>query len=60
MEVLPVSDKVRAEIVKGSPSAVIRDVAVLEGMVPLKAVGMMKVRAGVTSLHAALEVTGSE
>ena len=60
MEVLPVSDRVRAEIVKGSPSAVIRDVAVREGMVPLKAVGMLKVRAGVTSLHAALEVTGSE
>ena len=60
MEVLPISDRVRAEIVKGAPSAVIRDVAVQDGMVTLKRVGIMKVCAGVTSLHAALEVTGSD
>ena len=60
MEVLPVSDRVRAEIVRGSASSIIRDVAVDEGMVTLKRVGMLKVRAGLTSLHAALEVTGSE
>ncbi len=60
MEVLPISDAVRAEVVKGSPSSAIRDVAIREGMVPLKQVGILKVRAGITSLNAALEVTGSE
>ncbi len=60
MEVLTVSDAVRAEVVKGSVSSAIRDVAIREGMVPLKQVGLMKVRSGITSLHAVLEVTGSE
>ena len=60
MEVLPISDLVRAEVVKGSTSSIIRDVAVREGMVTLKRVGIMKVCAGITSLDAALEVTGSD
>ena len=60
MEVLPISDAVRAEVVKGSPSSVIRDVAIREGMVPLKQVGLIKVREGLTSLNGALQVTGSE
>lgn len=60
MEVLPISDRVRAEIVKGSPSSIIRSIAVEEGMVTLKRAGVMKVCSGVTSLHAALEVTGSD
>jgi type IV pilus assembly protein PilB len=60
MEVLPVSDRIRAEIVRGSASSIIRDIAVEEGMVPLKRVGLLKVRAGLTSMHAALQVTGSE
>lgn len=60
MEVLPISDRVRAEVVKGSPSNVIRKIAVEEGMMTLKDVGVMKVREGLTSLRAALEVTGSE
>ena len=60
MEVLPITDGIRAEITRGSTSPVIRSVAVAEGMVTLKRVGVMKVRAGMTSLNAALEVTGSE
>lgn len=60
MEVLPISDAIRAEITRGSTSAVLRDVAIAEGMIPLKRVGMLKVRAGVTSMNAALAVTGSE
>ena len=60
MEVLPVSDNVRAAIVKGQPSDVIRRIAVEEGMVTLKNVGILKVRDGLTSLKAALAVTGSE
>jgi len=60
MEVLPISDAIRAAIVKGAPSSTIRDLAVKEGMVTLKEAGMFKVKTGVTSLHAALEVTGGE
>ncbi|HRR33386.1 MAG TPA: ATPase, T2SS/T4P/T4SS family [Kiritimatiellia bacterium] len=60
MEVLPVTDAIRAATVKGSPADVIRSIAIQEGMATLKNVGLMKVRDGVTSLRAALEVTGSE
>lgn len=60
MEVLPVSDAIRGATVKGSPADVLRNIAIQEGMATLKDVGLMKVRSGVTSLHAALEVTGSE
>ena len=60
MEVLPISDKIRNATVKGAASSVLRDIAVEEGMVTLKDAGMLKVRDGITSLHAALEVTGGE
>ena len=60
MEVLPVSDDVRSAIVKGLPSDAIRKIAVSEGMMTLKDVGLLKVRDGLTSLKAALAVTGSE
>ncbi len=60
MEVLAISDAIRDAIVKGSASSVIRELAVAEGMVTLKEAGMLKVKQGITSLHAALEVTGGE
>jgi len=60
MEVLPVSDAIRAATVKGASSGVLRELAIQEGMVTLKDAGLLKVRNGLTSLHAALEVTGSE
>jgi len=60
MEVLPVTDAIREATVKGATSAVIRDIAIKEGMVTLKDAGLLKVKNGITSLHAALEVTGSE
>ena len=60
MEVLPITDTIRGAITKGSPSSVIRELAVKEGMVTLKDAGMLKVRNGVTSIHAALEVTGGD
>jgi type IV pilus assembly protein PilB len=60
MEVLPISDSIRAATVKGASSSVLRDLAIQEGMVTLKDAGLLKVRNGLTSLHAALEVTGSE
>ncbi|MBP5509757.1 MAG: Flp pilus assembly complex ATPase component TadA [Kiritimatiellae bacterium] len=60
MEVLPITDTIRAEIVKNSPASVIREQAIREGMITLKEAGLRKVAEGVTSLHAVLEVTGSE
>jgi len=60
MEVLTITDAIRGAIVKGAQSSVIRDLAVSEGMITLKDAGMMKVRNGITSLHAAIEVTGGE
>ncbi|MEI7946156.1 MAG: ATPase, T2SS/T4P/T4SS family [bacterium] len=60
MEVLTVTDKIRDITVKGGTAAAIRDMAVKEGMITLKDVGLMKVRDGLTSLRSALEVTGSE
>lgn len=38
----------------------LRDIAVKEGMVTLKNVGLLKVRNGITFLSAAFEVTGSD
>ena len=60
MEVLPVSPKIRAVIEKGGNAEVLRALALEEGMVTLKEAGMRKVRAGITSLEAAFEVTGGE
>lgn len=60
MEVLTVTDGVRDITVKGGTASAIRDMAVKEGMITLKEVGLMKVRDGLTSLRSALEVTGSE
>ena len=60
MEVLTVTDSIRGAIVKGSPASTLQELAVASGMVTLKDAGLLKVRNGVTSLHAALEVTGGE
>ena len=60
MEVLPVSSKIRAAIEKGGDAEHLKQLALEEGMVTLKEAGMRKVRAGVTSLEGAFEVTGGE
>ena len=60
MEVLPVTPKIRAIIEKGGNAEVLKALALEEGMVTLKEAGMRKVRAGITSLEAAFEVTGGE
>ena len=60
MEVLPVSPKIRALIEKGGDAELLKKFALEEGMVTLKEAGMRKVRAGLTSLQAAFEVTGGE
>ena len=60
MEVLPISTKIRNIIEKGGNAELLRKAALEEGMVTLKDAGMMKVRAGLTSLEAAFAVTGGE
>ena len=60
MEVLPISTKIRNLIEKGGDADLLKKLALEEGMVTLKEAGMIKVRAGLTSLQAAFEVTGGE
>ncbi len=60
MEVLTVDGPVRDAIARSLPSSDIQELAIKGGMIPLKEAGLMKVRAGLTSLAAALEVTGGE
>ena len=60
MEVLTISDRIREAIMRGEDSGAIRVQAMADGMIPLKEVGLRKVRAGQTSIQAALEVTGGE
>jgi type IV pilus assembly protein PilB len=60
MEVLTVTEAIRNAITVGSASAAIRELAVGEGMVTIKQAGLLKVRSGLTSLDAALAVTGGE
>ncbi len=60
MEVLPISNRIRAIIEKGGDAEMLKKLALEEGMVTLKEAGMRKVRAGITSLEAAFEVTGGE
>jgi type II secretory ATPase GspE/PulE/Tfp pilus assembly ATPase PilB-like protein len=60
MEVLPISPKIRGLIERGGDAEKLKAYALEEGMVTLKEAGMRKVRAGITSLEAAFEVTGGE
>jgi len=57
---LPISPKIRALVEKGGNADMLRALALEEGMVTLKEAGMRKVRAGLTSLAAAFEVTGGD
>jgi len=58
MEVLLVTDEIREGILVGSNTSQLREVAQASGMMSLKDVGLGKVVAGITSIEAALEVTG--
>ncbi len=58
MEVLPMSNPLREGIMHGATTGALRDIAVSEGMVTLKEAGLRKVRDGLTSIAAVLEVTG--
>ncbi len=60
MEVLPMDDEIKQMIMKGATSGEIRTVARTKGMITLKESGLQKVKEGITSLEAALEMTGGE
>ena len=58
MEVLPMDRDFRQDVLKGVSSKEIADKAKRKGLLSLKDIGMIKARDGVTSIEAALEVTG--
>lgn len=58
MEVLLVTDDVRAAILRGANSAELFEMGKQGGMKTLKEAGLTRVKEGVTSLQAALELTG--
>ncbi|MFO7871497.1 MAG: ATPase, T2SS/T4P/T4SS family [Kiritimatiellia bacterium] len=58
MEVLPVDRDLRKDILDGSSTGQINEKAQKKGMLSLKEIGLRKVKEGITSLDAALRVTG--
>lgn len=60
MEVMLVSPQIREAILHRQNASVIRDLAIGKGMMTLKDAGLARVREGLTSLEAALAVTGGE
>jgi type II secretory ATPase GspE/PulE/Tfp pilus assembly ATPase PilB-like protein len=60
MEVLEVNDEIRDGVLKRMNSSEIREIARKNGMKTLKEVGLTRVKEGLTSIEAALEVTGGE
>jgi len=60
MEVLLVDDHIREAILRGANTTEVRELGVEHGMISLKRAGLTRVKDGITSLEAALEVTGGE
>ena len=60
MEVLLVDDEIREGILRGATTTELRNLGRARGMITLKDAGMQRVRDGITSLEAAIEVTGGE
>jgi type IV pilus assembly protein PilB len=60
MEVLLVNESIRQAVLAGRNSGEIRQEAINAGMVSLKQCGLLRVRDGLTSIDAALAVTGGE
>ena len=60
MEVFSVNDEIRRGILKGMNTSELRDLGRRNGMVTLKDAGLARVKDGLTSLEAVLEVTGGE
>lgn len=60
MEVLLVDEDIREAILSGRNTGEIRQIAIERGMISLKQAGLQRVRDGLTSLEAALAVTGGD
>ena len=60
MEVMRINDVVRGGILMGANTSELRELARKAGMISLKDAGLLRAREGITSLEAALEVTGAE
>jgi type IV pilus assembly protein PilB len=60
MEVLLVDENIRHGILSGMNTGEIRKLAITQGMVSLKEAGLTRVKMGLTSLEAALAVTGGD
>lgn len=60
MEVFSVNDEIRRGILKGLNTSELRDLGRNLGMVTLKDAGLARVKDGLTTLEAVLEVTGGE
>jgi type IV pilus assembly protein PilB len=60
MEVLLVDSEIRQAILSGMNTGEIRTLAASKGMVTLKQAGLQRVREGLTSIEAALAVTGGD
>jgi type IV pilus assembly protein PilB len=60
MEVLPMTRELRGDVIRGAPVREISAKARANGMLGLKEVGLRKVKDGLTSLEAVLEVTGGD
>jgi type IV pilus assembly protein PilB len=58
LEVLPISDAMREQILLDSGAKVLKDLALREGMKTLQRAGLMKAKAGLTSLDEVLRVAG--
>ena len=60
MEILLLNDAIRDMILKSANAGTIREVAVKNGMLTLRDMGLYRVKEGVTTLEEVLRVTGSE
>jgi type IV pilus assembly protein PilB len=60
MEVLPIDDAMREAVLSGANTGQLRAIGRENGMISLKDAGLNEVKKGVTSLEAALEVTGGD
>ncbi len=58
LEVLPISDAMREQILLDSSAKVLKDLALREGMKTLTRSGLLKAKAGLTSLDEVLRVAG--
>jgi type II secretion system protein E len=59
-ELLVLTDEIRTRIVSQAPLQEVRALALAQGMVPLRAAGWAKVRAGITTLEELFRVTQDE